>query len=169
MIFIHFTISKVDENHNAHTHTPILKIGVCVFVLTGTDWENVFAVPTGVSNSIEKASNIIWYLGNQFGSSVWNLSITCKDLVIVVTGAAHTARLALNTLWSADKNTRFFQGQYQQNKNINLISGLKLAKISVPLDETWTWKLRTYLPGIMLHRGDHVPEYFKVDYPHSFL
>ena len=59
MIFIHFTISKVDENHNAHTHTPILKIGVCVFVLTGTDWENVFAVPTGVPNSIEKASNII--------------------------------------------------------------------------------------------------------------
>ena len=32
---------------------------VCVFVLTGTDWENVFAVPVGVSNSIEKASNII--------------------------------------------------------------------------------------------------------------
>ena len=70
MIFIHFTISKVDENHNAHTHTPILKIGVCVFVLTGTDWENVFAVPTGVPNSIEKSIKYhliswqsIWLIG----------------------------------------------------------------------------------------------------------
>ena len=87
----------------------------------------------------------MWYLDNKFGSSVLDLSITCKglkvDLVVVVTGAAHTARLALDTLWSADKNTRFFQGQHQQNKNINnnfhLVSGLKLAKISIPLQETW--------------------------------
>ena len=28
---------------------------MCVFVLTGTDWENVFPVPVGASNSIEKA------------------------------------------------------------------------------------------------------------------